>query len=953
MSALRNAVSLVSLILSCGLARGIALAEEPARAARQSDDMMVTLTGIVRMPDGSPAQGAIVESNFGADVGEVEPLLIARTDAGGRFQLRGVFGNGAQLYGRSADSNHQAILIVPAMAVRSVSASATPVELKLTPAIKHEILVLAEGRPAENVQVVASGHSFRVSGATGADGKFRLQLPASERLQELVAWHRELGAAGVRGLEERRPEEKTRLSLLPPGPLRIRVVDPDGGPVRGLELGVSILPEDSQWVIARDIAAAHVRTEADGTANVLWAPRAKLKYVDVEPVGPDWKFDETDIGHISDRVVTVHARRKLPIEGRLVMPAGVSAKGLLITGFGDGPTNVGHIPYTRARADGSFSLRVASAHAYALGIVDLEWAGDFWSGQILPKDTSKPADITMSVRRATPVTIRVTRGPGRDPVANAWVEVGGSATVQRPHSSGQQITATPTISSWLRTGPDGLAHAGAGRGKYKVRVSSGTWDEEQTIVVSAEMPVEVAFHRPWQGDRQLGGRLMSEGKLFEPSPALMIRAWTIHPRFLPRELTPQVKPDGTFKVVFDAENLSLVFNDPQKHRSGFAQVGLNESSLDVNMTATAVYSGTVLDEHGHPISGQNLEMHVKTLWGKPLAVGVTDNAGRFRFGAIPANVPLVLTIGRGEKDPEYSFDGDRLFQPGEVRENDVVRPSRSQSADELARPARRPLAAQVATACRNAGPSGMRAVVVLLGDDSGNVASLANALLDYDRESAILSYLCARVEAAELQSEAATIKKFGWPVPSPGSIVLVALGGNEETIAAKPIEAHPRLTAIATGDAFLRQHMPPVRDALATLLAAREEARKTGRRVWIVHGGPRCGSCFRLARWIEEHHATLEKDFVMVKVMGGLDEHAAQVISQLPGAQGDGIPWFAITEPDGTILTTSHSALGNIGFPGSIEGVRHFRQMLDRTARKLSAAELDELIKSLSDPPSK
>jgi hypothetical protein len=731
------------------------------------------------------------------------------------------------------------------------------------------------------------------------------------------------------------------------------VIDPDGGPVRGLELGVSIRPDDSQWMIARDIADAHVRTEADGTASVLWAPRAKLQYVDVDPVGADWKFDKTDIEHISDRLVTVHARRKNPIEGRLVMPAGVSAKGLLITGHGYGPTNVGHIPYTRARADGSFSLRVASAHAYALGIVDLEWAGDFWSGQILPKDTSKPADITMSVHRATPVTVRVTRGPSRDPVANAWVEVGGSTTVQWPHSSGQQITATPTISSWLQTGADGLAHAGAGRGKYKVRVSSGAWDEEQTIVVSSEKAVEVAFHRLWQGDRQLSGRLTSEGKLFEPSAALVVRAWTVNRRFLPPELTPEVKPDGTFKVVFDAENLSLVFSDPQKHRSGFAQVGLTESSLDVNMAATAVYSGTVLDEKGHSISGQNLELYVKTLWRKPLATGVTDGAGRFRFAAVPANVPLILTIGREEKDPEYYFEGDRMFLPGELRENDVVRPSRSQSAEGVARALPPPLAAQVATACRNAGPSGMRGLVVLLGDDSGNVTSLANALLDYDRESAILSYLCVRVEAAELTTEAATIKKFGWPVPSPGSVVLVALGGNEETIAAKTIEAHPRLSALAAGDAFLKEHTLPVRDALATLIAAREEARKTGRRVWIIHGGPRCGSCFRLARWIEEHHATLEKDFVMVKVMGGLDEHAAQVIRQFPEAEGDGIPWFAITEPDGTILTTSHSALGNIGFPGSIEGVRHFRQMLDRTARKLSAAELDELIKSLSDPPSK
>jgi hypothetical protein len=40
--------------------------------------------------------------------------------------------------------------IVPTMAVRTVSVSATPVELTLTPALEHEVLVLAEGRQAES-----------------------------------------------------------------------------------------------------------------------------------------------------------------------------------------------------------------------------------------------------------------------------------------------------------------------------------------------------------------------------------------------------------------------------------------------------------------------------------------------------------------------------------------------------------------------------------------------------------------------------------------------------------------------------------------------------------------------------------------------------------------------------------------------------------------------------------
>ena len=64
--------------------------------------------------------------------------------------------------------------------------------------------------------------------------------------------------------------------------------------------------------------------------------------------------------------------------------------------------------------------------------------------------------------------------------------------------------------------------------------------------------------------------------------------------------------------------------------------------------------------------------------------------------------------------------------------------------------------------------------------------------------------------------------------------------------------------------------------------------------------------------------------------MGGIDEHVTEAIAGLPIKDGDGIPWFAITEPDGTVLAISRGPLGNIGFPASVEEIRHFRQMLDR-----------------------
>ena len=279
-----------------------------------------------------------------------------------------------------------------------------------------------------------------------------------------MAWHRELGVQGARDLDTRSARDRGQLSLLPPGPLRIRVVDPDGQPVRDLELGINVRTNDSDWAVAENIEAAHVRTDADGTAVVPWAPREALKYVEARPIGSDWKFDSTDLDRIRERMVTVHARREIPVAGRLVMPKGASPEGILITGFGFGPENQGDIPYARARADGSFTLRVPSYHGYMLGIVDLEWASDTWSGMILGKDTSKPANLTISVYRATPLTVRVTRGARRVPVADAWVEVGSRGEVKWVDPGGKTRIGERRHSLLVEDGwPGGGAGGGGSR----------------------------------------------------------------------------------------------------------------------------------------------------------------------------------------------------------------------------------------------------------------------------------------------------------------------------------------------------------------------------------------------------------------------------------------------------------------------------------------------------------
>jgi hypothetical protein len=933
---------MASLVISTILVGAASLADEPAPAAGREKEGHVSLAGRVLMSAGSPAQGATVAAAASSE----EPVAVARSDASGRFQLRGIFGNGAQLHARSADGKHQTTLRVSAIAVRA--SPAAPVELTLVPAVEHEVTVVAEGRPVDGARVAASGIVSTIHGVTGSDGKVLLLLPANDPIRDMVAWHPTLGVGGRGDRAGLTAQNATQLSLLPPTPLKIQVVDPAGNPVSGLELGASFANKVFAWALASKIDQTWMRTDVDGSITLSWAPREGLRTVDVDLHGFDWKKDKIDLERLGDRIVTVHARRRVPVEGRLVMPEGANPEGILITGHGFGPGNIGDIPNARARADGSFTIRVSSDHAYVIGIADLEWASELWSGVILAKETSKPAEITMSIRHATPVTVRVTRGQERTPIRNAFVEVGTVGKLNWVDASGRKRSAMAGVRPWLRTDDNGEAQAGVGRGKLSVRLSSGAWDEEREFDVSSEKPVAVEFHRAWPGERSVAGRLKSGGRPFQPSPRLVARAWAPRPHgWLPELIYPKVAPDGTFSVAFDAESLVLFFNDPEKRRSGFAEIGWKKPTVELKMEPTATYSGTLQSEEGQPLAGQRLSLFVTNGGSEAVAIEQTDKAGRFRFDAVPVSVPLSLSLGNGVTRSEYIlFDHDRFFTPGEARENDELRPSR-RGGPPVARP-KLPLPDLIANTCRNVRPAGMLALVILKGDESQEVTVLTGQVQDYELVAAVLNYLPVVVEPAELKTEAATLSRFGWPVPEPGKIVLVALNGDQQTIATKTIGVDPPTAALASADVFLKQHKPPTRDALACLAAARDEARKTGRRVWVVHGGPRCAPCFRLGRWMDDNHATLEKDFVIVKVMGGLDAHASEALKDLPQVEGNGIPWHAITEPDGKIVVTSHGPVGNIGFPSSVEGIRHLRQMLDRTIQRLTTADVDGLIKSVS-----
>ena len=939
----------------------------PLTAQLDPTDDRLTIRGVVVAPPGVRFEDMVVSAVTEQDFGS-SPTT--RPDQTGRFELRGQFVGWARLHARTNDGRWQAILPIAEDTARTTLSQ--PVELRLTPATPHPVLVRAEGQPVAGATIMAVGTTLTVTGTTGHDGAARLFWPSSsEPLQSVVAWHPDRGANSFTISTPLAPSSTILVDLHPSQPQMIRAVNLAGGGVAGLELAFNFLPQggtrENDWITTRDIPAAHLRTDPSGTVVIPWAPRPPLQFIEVVVTSPGWKIDQIDRDQLAEGVTTVHVRPEHAVQGRLVMPEGASAAGILVTGFGFGPHKEGDIPLARARADGRFTLQVPAAHGFALGVVDSAWASDPWTGPILNSDAddATPAEITIPVYPATPLTVRVTRGPDRRPVAGASVQVDASTDFIWLDPSGTQQSAQGGPGFWTRTDATGVAHAGVGRGKMTVLLNDGTWSEERAIEVVSDQARTVEFHRPWIGQRRVAGRLLDGGIPCPPAPSLAVHAWATQKHRPSQVIKPVVAPDGSFVIERDAETFRVLAFDPTHRRSAFAQVGPETATVDLPLEPTASYGGTLVDENGKPLPDRKISLGIQEIRPDPIATVRTDEHGCFRFPSVPARAALELNLQDAGTPPQdwtpYLIDRDRFFEPGEVRLDQTLQagwiyagpisPPPSHSGATAAAVAAKlpPLSASLELIGGNARVSGMQALAVILSNDSPVVASLVEQLLDDEQDPPILSYLPTRLNAGRVQAEAATMDRLGWPRPEAGEVALVTLDHAGQPLASTRLSSADPAAAIEQGKRFLQEHRPAPHDARATVAEGRAEAKRTGRKVWVIVGGPRCGPCFRLARWVEAHRSTLELDYVVVKVMEGLDDHADEVVDSLPIQPGEGIPWHVITASDGSILATSVGPLGNIGLPSSVEGLRHFHAMLDKTRQRITPAEVDGLVESLRE----
>lgn len=895
----------------------------------------LTMRGQVVLPDGAPAA-------------EVQVLVVTagqwryetRTDLQGRFQVSMLFDGHTKLIARSRDGRWQGYVAVPDLHARGLATKS--LRITLVKAWPVPVKATRNGQPVKNAQVCINVGP-RKPIRTDAEGHALLLLPRMRGRFYVSAWHPEFGVSGAL-LEfhgENRSPQRVKLTFHEPQPQRIRVVDSHGRPVPGFEVIPNFKPIDANFFRGWEFAQLRAVTDVAGEVEFAWAPK-RLASLDVENSSPEWLVEDIAQPNVAEREpAIVRVRRKQIVTGRVIVPSGCDPTGLLIRAQSFGPGNRIDVTATRVRGDGRFSLAIAPEHCYALAICDRDWTSAPATG-VLARSESEPKSLELHVAPSTPLKIRATIGSQRRPMQQTGLSIERLIEMEWKDADGEHRLGEGSLRHWMITDAAGTIRTGIGRGTYRIRIAHENWHEERILKVASAGPLEVAFHKPYEGRREIRGQLIFESGLrsdFSDIKLLAVESTRS------KDNTSVVEIDAEGRFVFQTlcQTVNFFALDATHSLCGAATAGETDRSVTISLKPTSRYEGQLVDGVGNPIAGAELLLSLQTAPGVFVRTCRTDGSGRFQFDhvLIEQRLRLIAKIAG-----EQHFLEEHYFERGDNRQGIRIRAPLGN--EELPQ---RPVHERVNAAIRDARLARLHALVILRNDNEESL-QLSQELYyaDEDLAEAVKYYpLALSTESMRANPDDwAFVERKGWPLPKEHFVTLIALDATGVTLGTAQIAANAQTTT-AEVQTFLKAHRPQPVDPRALWQAALEDARQSNRRVLLQIGGPRCGPCFRLSRWTHDHHQDLERDYVLLKLHlgGGADSQA--IWDKLPASAGGSIPWMAILDAEGRVLATSDGPLGNIGFPQAFEGRRHFRRMLEATAQRLTADEIAALVETLRE----
>jgi hypothetical protein len=384
--------------------------------------------------------------------------------------------------------------------------------------------------PDADVVAVSIINRVVASGRTDGAGVATLRLPVEAEIRNFAAVKPGVGFdymenfAGHwpwRDLEIPPPE----ITLLLNGvrAVQVQALGSDGRPVAGVDVSPShFLVPGRKWYFSFPPGAPKSAftkrltriTDASGIAIFDYFPGSTSALVllagdDGDPAsgarycaqrGPSWRAPADAALDDARTLMTVKVSPFQALSGKVLLPDGRPARGIVVwaTGTGYG------LPWAvraRSRADGSFTLRVASERSYLVGVEDPNWAAASLRG-IVVKEGRDRGDLVLRLQEGTTVSGTVSDRLQGVPLGSQMVrvvELGASLDPASLLSFDQEWNPREELSRWIMTDA---------QGRYTIRLGPGAY---------RFLPNRVAFHQP-PVTRINGEREVHHDLLADPHP---------------------------------------------------------------------------------------------------------------------------------------------------------------------------------------------------------------------------------------------------------------------------------------------------------------------------------------------------------------------------------------------------------------------------------------------------
>jgi hypothetical protein len=604
----------------------------PVLGSWAADTSRARIEGVVVDEAGRPIEGAAVRVlDWGTKVGKAT----TRSGPDGKFRLvvDDALVNRRPVVASADGGARQALVQTDFMDHRPV----VDVRLTLGPSRAVTVRVVdGQKKPVAGASVAAlTWVTLPLSGGeTDAAGVARLRLPAHAKVDQVVGAKAGVGFDYFENYSTRSTLERAPLpaevTLILDGArtAHLKAADSAGRPVAGIAMVPWTVKKkgkrgDANLSGCAALPRLSARTDAQGCVVFDWLPRELAGGVNFLAVSDEYHQPENPYLDPAqeDPRLTTRLLHNVPATGKVTLPDGRPAPGILLQAEGRGATNMYFRGYARTGADGSYRFDLYPDQTYIVGVRDDAWAAPSHVG-IRAREGGRLEDLPFRLGKGTLLEGRATLGAENKPMAGEIIGLVQRSTMPRA-----------VLMLGAKTDDQGC---------YRVRIGPGTYEltgpdyEPQELVVRDEPRIvrDFALRRRRMGPLK-GLVVTRDGG--RPIAGAVVQGESADGGRGGFEATADAQ--GRFSVERWHARAWAYAKSPDGQLAGFAALAADDAEVKVSLRPAATLVGRLVGKDGRPLPDVRLYVRMEVgpkearagsvrLWAQ------ADREGRFVLGGM-------------------------------------------------------------------------------------------------------------------------------------------------------------------------------------------------------------------------------------------------------------------------------------------------------------------------------